>query len=81
MRLAGDFSYDEESEATLKDLDLTVSQGDLIAVVGATGSGKSSLLSAALGLMEQQSGPEVEIFGTVSTPGLRQEECTTCIFI
>lgn len=68
MRLAGSFSYDEESEATLKDLDLSVSQGDLIAVVGATGSGKSSLLSAALGLMEQQSGPEVELFGTVSFP-------------
>lgn len=66
LRLAGSFSYDEESEATLKDLDLSVSQGDLIAVVGATGSGKSSLLSAALGLMEQQSGPEVELFGTVS---------------
>ena len=47
-------------------MDLTVSEGQLIAVVGSTGSGKSSLLSAALGLMEQQSGPEVEVYGNVS---------------
>lgn len=66
MKLAGSFSYDEASEATLKDLDLSVPQGALIAVVGSTGSGKSSLLSAALGLMEQQTGPEVELYGTVS---------------
>ena len=65
MKLAGSFSYDEASEATLKDLDLSVPQGALIAVVGSTGSGKSSLLSAALGLMEQQTGPEVELYGTV----------------
>ena len=65
IKLEGNFSYDEEAEPTLKDVQLTVSQGQLIAVVGSTGSGKSSLLSATLGLMEQHSGPEVAVYGSV----------------
>ena len=66
MSLKGDFGYDEAAEPTLKGVDLEVPQGHLVAVVGATGSGKSSLLNAALGLMEHHSGPEVQIRGQVS---------------
>jgi ABC-type Mn2+/Zn2+ transport system ATPase subunit len=40
-------------------------------VVGQTGSGKSSLLGAALGLMKQVQGPPVEVHGKVR-PGLAQ---------
>ena len=65
MKLNGDFSYDENAEPALRGIDLEVNQGDLIAVVGATGSGKTSLLSASLGLMEQQSGSQTEVFGSV----------------
>ena len=34
---------------TLSKIDLTVGKGDLVAVVGKIGSGKSSLLAAVLG--------------------------------
>ena len=40
-------SNDEESN--LKDIDLNVKKNSLVAVVGAVGSGKSSLMSAILG--------------------------------
>jgi len=48
-------------------VDLEVPQGHLVAVVGATGSGKSSLLNASLGLMEHISGPEVQMRGKVTS--------------
>ncbi|XP_035225144.1 multidrug resistance-associated protein 1-like [Stegodyphus dumicola] len=41
---------------TLKNINLTVEKGSLIAIVGKVGSGKSSLLSAILGDMEKISG-------------------------
>jgi ABC-type bacteriocin/lantibiotic exporter with double-glycine peptidase domain len=46
------FSWDREGELTLKDLSLTIPKGSLVAIVGRIGSGKSSLLSAILGLAE-----------------------------
>jgi energy-coupling factor transporter ATP-binding protein EcfA2 len=65
IRLAGEFTWDREAPATLLDIDLSVPKGALVAVVGQTGSGKSSLLSAALGLMQQVQGPEVVVRGKV----------------
>lgn len=55
------FSYDAESgrEPVLKDITFDVKTGQTVAVVGATGSGKSSLVSLMLRLYEPQSG---EIF-------------------
>lgn len=44
-----DFAWSSAGAATLVDLELVVPQGDLIAVIGETGSGKSSLLGAILG--------------------------------
>lgn len=43
---------DVEEAATLKDLTFEVKRGELVAIVGAVGSGKSSLLLALLGEME-----------------------------
>ena len=48
------------------DMDLSVPRGSLVAVVGMTGSGKSSLLAAGLGLMQQVQGPPVVVRGKVS---------------
>uniref|UniRef100_A0A7S2SAV0 ATP-dependent transporter ycf16 n=1 Tax=Eucampia antarctica TaxID=49252 RepID=A0A7S2SAV0_9STRA len=43
---------DEVNIATLRNLTVTIKKGELVAVVGSVGSGKSSLLSAMLGEME-----------------------------
>ena len=40
---------DSKETTTLSKIDLTVGKGDLVAVVGKIGSGKSSLLAAVLG--------------------------------
>lgn len=53
----GSFSWDdEESEKVLKDLNLVVKKGELAAIVGTVGSGKSSLLASILGEMHKISG-------------------------
>ncbi|KAM7291291.1 multidrug resistance-associated protein 1-like [Ixodes scapularis] len=45
----GTFSWSKERAAVLRNINLTVKKGQLIAVVGPVGSGKSSLVSALLG--------------------------------
>ena len=50
---------------TLQDVSFSVKKGQLIAVVGAVGSGKSSLLSGLLGEMNLQSG-SVRMAGSVA---------------
>ncbi|XP_057325981.1 multidrug resistance-associated protein 1 isoform X3 [Microplitis mediator] len=54
----GTFIWDSETsdKPTLKNINLQVQQGQLVAVVGTVGSGKSSLISAFLGEMERISG-------------------------
>ena len=46
----------------LRGLDVRVGQGERVALVGPSGSGKSSLIAVAAGL-EKPSGGEVELFG------------------
>ncbi|KAH9518524.1 Multidrug resistance-associated protein 1 [Bulinus truncatus] len=58
------FSW-EEGNTILSDINLSVEEGSLVAVVGAVGAGKSSLLSAMLGEMERITG-SVSIKGSVS---------------
>lgn len=54
---SGHFSWGEQdTEPVLKNINLHVPRGSLVAVVGAVGSGKSSLLSALLGEMNKMSG-------------------------
>ncbi|CAG8600207.1 14336_t:CDS:10, partial [Dentiscutata heterogama] len=48
----------------LSDINLTISRGTLVAIVGSVGSGKSSLLSALVGEMKKVSG-EIIFGGTV----------------
>lgn len=53
----GHFTWgDHDAEPFLKNLNLHIPRGSLVAVVGAVGSGKSSLLSALLGEMNKISG-------------------------
>uniref|UniRef100_A0AC11APY1 Uncharacterized protein n=1 Tax=Ovis aries TaxID=9940 RepID=A0AC11APY1_SHEEP len=50
------FSWDKTGTPVLKDLNIRIPEGALVAVVGQVGSGKSSVLSAILGEMEKLKG-------------------------
>lgn len=50
-----------EGRAVLRDISLTVTTGEVVAVLGANGSGKSTLTRAVLGLVPLSSG-SVELF-------------------
>ena len=66
LELNGDFTWEESSAPALTGLDASVQSGDLMVIVGSTGSGKSSLLGAALGLMQQVEGQPVKLHGKAS---------------
>lgn len=55
------FAYDREE--VLHNVSLQVSEGDLVAVVGPNGGGKSTLIRLALGLLQPTRGT-VRVFGT-----------------
>ncbi|XP_039751038.1 multidrug resistance-associated protein 1 isoform X2 [Pararge aegeria] len=61
----GHFTWGDESQPTLKNINIHIPRGSLVAVVGAVGSGKSSLLSALLGEMNKISG-RVNTTGSVA---------------
>ncbi|KAH8258986.1 hypothetical protein KR038_000987, partial [Drosophila bunnanda] len=50
---------------TIDGVDLTVQPGTMVAVLGSTGSGKSSLIQAILGELRAESG-EIKVSGTMS---------------
>ncbi|MDQ3383114.1 MAG: ATP-binding cassette domain-containing protein [Actinomycetota bacterium] len=50
------FGYDGAEREVLRDVDLTIPEGDLCVVVGRTGSGKSTLLGAINGLVPHFTG-------------------------
>ncbi|XP_043498534.1 multidrug resistance-associated protein 1 isoform X8 [Polistes fuscatus] len=54
----GNFTWDMENndKPILKNINMTIEQGQLVAVVGSVGSGKSSLISAFLGEMDKLNG-------------------------
>eukprot|EP00026_Physarum_polycephalum_P000482 Phypoly_transcript_00483.p1 GENE.Phypoly_transcript_00483~~Phypoly_transcript_00483.p1 ORF type:complete len:1415 (-),score=265.79 Phypoly_transcript_00483:241-4485(-) len=58
----GDFSWENEGPHTLRDINLRIPRGHLVAVVGPVGSGKSTLLAA---MMEQIT----RVRGTVTMHG------------
>ncbi len=51
-----DFRYDEELPFVLKDVNLNIYAGDLIAVLGPNGAGKSTLVKHAIGLLKPTKG-------------------------
>ncbi len=57
IRLSGvTFTYPGTDTPTLKNVDLTVRDGDLLVVAGASGSGKSTLLRVPTGLVPHHTG-------------------------
>ncbi|VFQ59625.1 unnamed protein product [Cuscuta campestris] len=60
------FSWDDgRGHQVLKDLNFEIKKGELVAVVGTVGSGKSSLLGAVLGEMHKLSG-KVRVCGSTA---------------
>ena len=51
---------------TLMDMNFSIKRGQLVAVVGAVGSGKSSFLSAIMGDINKRQGGHVKLSGTVA---------------
>lgn len=50
------FRYSAELPAVLQDINLTVHQGDIIAILGHNGAGKTTLVKHALGLLKPSQG-------------------------
>lgn len=62
----GTFSWDDDGQKPdLKNINLKVNKGELTAIVGTVGSGKSSLLASILGEMHRISG-KVQVCGTTA---------------
>uniref|UniRef100_A0A8B9ZKB2 Canalicular multispecific organic anion transporter 1 n=1 Tax=Anas platyrhynchos TaxID=8839 RepID=A0A8B9ZKB2_ANAPL len=59
------FSWEQDGNAAIRDVTLDIKPGSLVAVVGAVGSGKSSLVSAMLGEMENIKG-HINIQGSLA---------------
>ncbi|ADI04385.1 putative ABC transporter ATP-binding protein [Streptomyces bingchenggensis BCW-1] len=59
--------YDDAPEPALRDLDLTVEEGELCLVIGHTGVGKSTLLGAVNGLVPHFTGGT--LYGRVTVDG------------
>ncbi|HAX71286.1 MAG TPA: ABC transporter ATP-binding protein [Anaerolineae bacterium] len=51
-----DFRYGDEYPLILKNVNLTINRGDLIAVLGPNGAGKSTLVKHAIGLLKPTKG-------------------------
>jgi zinc transport system ATP-binding protein len=64
------FSYAKGSPV-LTDVDLRVDQGELVAIAGPNGGGKTTLVRLALGLLKPDRG-EVELFGEPPQPVARR---------
>ncbi|KAM6346782.1 ATP-binding cassette sub-family C member 2 [Alca torda] len=59
------FTWEQDGNAAIRDVTLDIAPGSLVAVVGAVGSGKSSLVSAMLGEMENIKG-HINIQGSLA---------------
>ncbi|XP_052481315.1 ABC transporter C family member 12 isoform X3 [Gossypium raimondii] len=63
----GNFSWDSKAEKpTLSNINLEVPVGSLVAIVGGTGEGKTSLVSAMLGEIPADANSSLAIRGTVA---------------
>ncbi len=60
------FGYEEEKEALFNNFDLVIPKGQVVALVGATGSGKTTLIDLIVGLLQPSAG-QIEIDGQALT--------------
>ena len=64
------FGYDNKT-SVIKDLNLSIEQGEFLAIAGPSGAGKSTLIDLCLGLQQPFSG-NVTISGTSPSQAIRQ---------
>lgn len=74
------FKYDQESAYILKDVNIEVSQGDMVAVAGASGSGKSTLVKLIMGFYQPTKG-DICYDDTVNTKITNDEICGLCAYV
>ena len=70
------FSYDEERGAILDDFNLTIYKGEWVGIVGASGTGKTTIFDLALKFYSPQKGrilADGEDLGNISTQSLRNK--------
>ena len=61
-----DKTEDPSRDAVLKDMNISVPKGSLVAIVGSVGSGKSSFLQALLGNIYQTSDTQIKVSGSLA---------------
>jgi len=62
------FRYSQQTPYVLKQINLTITKGSRVGVIGTTGSGKSTLLDIVMGLLQPTDG-KLEVDGQAVTPG------------
>ncbi|GAA0801833.1 MacB family efflux pump subunit [Psychrobacter piscatorii] len=60
--LIREFKAGEQNIRVLHDIDLTINQGEMVAIIGQSGSGKSTLMNI-LGCLDQATAGEYKIYG------------------
>ena len=60
--LIREFKAGEQTIRVLHDIDLTINQGEMVAIIGQSGSGKSTLMNI-LGCLDQASAGDYKIYG------------------
>ena len=60
--LIKEFNAGEQTIRVLHDIDLTINQGEMVAIIGQSGSGKSTLMNI-LGCLDKASAGDYQIFG------------------
>ena len=60
------FNWNRDEEPVLKNINLNLEKGSLVAIVGRVGAGKSSLFSALMGDMYRKEGQQTRLSGSVA---------------
>jgi nitrate/nitrite transport system ATP-binding protein len=63
------FGRPNERNTVLRDIDLTIEEGDFVSIIGYSGSGKSTLINLIAGLLKPDTGTAKMDGETIAGPG------------